>query len=402
MWTAITFIGAIGLLSIIAWAIWKKCHIKPRAMKAFARRVIDPDFRQAFEEDMERGSRAVDDAHDAPAPNASEIPALIKDLLSPDQFRNKVAMIRLEKAGANIEEDLLSAFNDPRCVWEREGSHASDSSPAERVARLLLYMHSRQLGDRLGHLVDHKEWYVSGVVIKSRAALGREDLLPFVIKQLSNQCISAEQGVELGIEQGWVEPAFMAGLLSWAKQTTLDPSLPHSAWAVRFYAKYGGEEAIKMLQTEQILSLDNNRTIHFALEELNRYQIAIPMGILTPLLEKSLASVGNWPWEYVFKPALFAMAASDPDGARRLADAQLERPDGPYSDAAVDFNRTTIGLPEPYETEPPPGTTISDDERKVLDDLQACVAVFAQVGNGGLSQYFFNPSGDSWPLVLRP
>lgn len=404
MWNTILLIGAAALLLLVARSLWTKVRNKPRAMKLFARRyVADPAFRESLEEDMEATSLAIDESQNAPPPHASEIPALLDDLLSSDKVRNSVAMIRLEKAGANAEEALLAAFDDPRCVWQRDGSHSLDSAPAERVTFLLSYIPSRLLGDRLAHLVEHQEQYVSGKAIKARAALGREDLLPFVIKHLSdrNACTSAQEGVELGIKQGWVQPAFMNGLLSWAKQTTLDSSIQHAAWAVGFYAQYGGAEAISALQSKSILSLDNNRTIHFAIRELTRYGVAIPLAILAPMIEKSLASEGIWPWEWVFEPALIAMAVTDLQGALRLAESQLDRADGPYSSAAMEFIRRTADLPESWETEPPPGMEVSAEDLRILDDLEACVEVFGQVGNGGLSQYFFNPSGNSWPVAVQ-
>jgi hypothetical protein len=127
-------------------------------------------------------------------------------------------MIRLEKAGALAEEQLLAAFDDPRCVRKRHDPNSSEQSPAERVSCLLDYIQSRRLGERLAHLVDHVDWRVSGPAIKARAALGRMEDLPFALKFLAEQDRSAQEGIELGIEQGWIEPEFKEGLLAWTSQ----------------------------------------------------------------------------------------------------------------------------------------------------------------------------------------
>src|SRR5580704_17570174 len=110
MWNAMIVLGLLGLLSLVAWLTWSKWRIRPRAMQEFAGRYIaDPAFRESFEEDMERQSRAIDAANNAPTPMSSEVSGLIEDLLSPDRLRNNVASIRLEKAGSSVEEALLSA-----------------------------------------------------------------------------------------------------------------------------------------------------------------------------------------------------------------------------------------------------------------------------------------------------
>ena len=151
-------------------------------MKAFARRYLaDPNFKKFFDEEMDQTSRVIEMARAAPPPNSPEFPKLVEDLLSPDSLTHSVAKIRLEKSGANAEEALLAAFEHPRCVWTADGSSMVDSAPAGRVADLLFYIPSRRLGDRLANLVEHANWRISNRAIKARAALGRTELLPFVI-----------------------------------------------------------------------------------------------------------------------------------------------------------------------------------------------------------------------------
>jgi hypothetical protein len=366
-------------------------------MKQFARDLIEhPDYYKRLEEEHERFARLMDEAKAAPTPVPTEFPRLIDDLLSHDRSQVTVAQIRLEKVAAEAEPLLLAALDDPRATWDRDDAQADATAPAERVARLLAAIPARTLGDRIGDLADHPAWYVSRLAVKARAALGRADQLPFVLSKLSEQSDEAQAGVELAIERGWAEASFVEGVRAWAEQTTLDDSRPFSSWAVAFYVKYGGPDAAEHLRSPEVLSVSNNRTVHAALEQLNRLGARVEPDVVRPLLDKALACPEVWPWKCVFDPAVRALAVSDPDAAFRLAEAHLDHLESPFHPEAIDFLREAAGLPRPYAIEPPAGMELTSAERGLLDDLTDCLSVYAEVCNGGLSQYFFNSSGGEW------
>jgi hypothetical protein len=367
-------------------------------MKAYARDLVEhPDYHACVMEEHERLVRAMDEAEAAPPPSPPEFPRLIDDLLSRHKYRVNIAVIRLRKVAAAAEQLLLAALEDPRAAWAQDDAQSVASAPAERVARLLAAIPSRELGDRIGHLAGHPDWHVRSLAAKARAALGREADLPFVLGKLAEQCDYSQQGVELAMAKGWAEPAFIGGLREWAERTALDDSSPFSWWAVAFYAEHGGPAAAQALRSPRVLSVSNHRTVHAALEQLNRRGVRIQPEVVRPLLEKALACPKTWPWNCVFRPAVRALAASDPDSAARLAGEHLDRPVSPFHRDAIDFLRESAGLPMPYAIEPPTGTELSADERGLLDELLHCSTVYGEVCNGGLSQYFFNSSGDEWP-----
>ncbi|HVL14642.1 MAG TPA: DUF4375 domain-containing protein [Gemmata sp.] len=365
-------------------------------MKEFARDLVEhPDYHAAVSEEHERFVQALDAARAATPRSPTEFPRLIDDLLSHDKRRVNVAEIHLEKVAAAAEELLLAALDDPRATWTRDDD--IESASAERVVRLLARIPSRALGDRIGHLADHPDWRVRHLAANARAALGRADDLPFVLGKLAEQCNYTQEGVELSIKQGWAEPAFITGLREWAERTALNDSLPFSLWAVSFYAERGGQAAVEALRSPRVLSVSNNRTVHVALEQLNRRGVRVEPEVVRPLLDKALASPETWPWNCVFGPALRALAASEPDAAARLAEEHLDRPESPHHRDATEFLREAAGLPEPYAVEPPAGMDLTDDERGLVTALSDCVIVYGEVCNGGLSQYFFNSSGSEWP-----
>ena len=381
-----------------AWAIWRWTRRRPRAMKQFARDLVEhPDYHAREQKKHERLVRVMDEAEAAPPPPPAEFPRLIDDLLSHHKHRVNVAVIRLEKVAAAAEQLLLAALEDPRATWTRDDAQSVASAPAERVARLLAAIPSRVLGDRIGHLADHPDWHVGDLAVRARAALGRADDWPFVSGKLAEQCGATQQGVELAIEKGWAEPAFLEGLREWAERTALDDSRPFSFWAVAFYAEHGGPAAAEALGSPRVLSVSNNRTVHAALELLNRRGVRVRPEVVRPLLDKALACPETWPWNCVFGPALRALAASDPDAAARLAESHLDRPGSLHHREALDYLWEWAGLPMPYAVEPPAGMALTDAERGLVRALTDCSIVYGQVCNGRLSQYFFNSSGGAWP-----
>lgn len=393
-------LAAVAALAV-GWAVWKRPRRRPRAMKQYARDLVaHPEVHQRIEEEYEQLRWTLDEARAAP-PSPAEIPRLIDDLLSNDRRRVDPAEIRLRKVAAEAEPLLLAALDDPRATWTRDAAQAVESAPAERVARLLAAIPSRALGDRIGHLVDHSAAHVHRLAIKARAALGRADDLPFVLDKLTEQSDEAQEGVELAAERGWAEPAFVAGVRDWAERTARDDSRPFSRWAVAFYAEHGGPAAAEALRSPRVLSVSNDRTVHVALDQLNRRGVRVPAQVVRPLLDKAIACQETWPWNCVFAPALRALAASDPDSAARLAEEHLDRPESPFHRDAIEFLRESAGLPMPYAIEPPAGIELSVAERGLLDELLHCSTVYDEVCNGGLSQYFFNSSGDEWPRHAR-
>ncbi|MCC6679235.1 MAG: DUF4375 domain-containing protein [Phycisphaerales bacterium] len=378
---------------------------RDKAMKKFARRLADdPAYAASVSRGLDRRERLVDAANAAPPPAGSEIPALIDDLLGTDADAQVAADIRLSKSLLLAEPILLAAFEDPRCTWEQD-DNSSTRSAAERVVDLLWKIPSRSLCDRISGKAEDTRWWVNSNAVKARAASGSAECAQRVLRDLASaeriRAEAAENGVDLSIEQGWAEPAFVATILDWARHRACDDSVPPSAWAVAFYARHGGEDAIRALQGPEVLSLENNRTIHFVLEALNKLRIGVDPVLLRAMIEKSLASGGKWPWGHVLPPGLEALARIDPAAARATAIANVGNPVDLFARASREFIRRAEGLPKPWNAKPPDSMALTAEEEAVLHAMRLVSEVHGQVGNGGMSQYFFNPSGGHWPDAVR-
>lgn len=375
---------------------------KPKAMKEYARALaFDPDFEQEEEQANERRSQLIDTAHAAQPPSAEQIPRLVEALFDPDPDVHDPAEIRLEKAGFKAVPALLKALDDSRTTWRREGPDLLDSSPAERICDLLWTLAPRRLGERIGHLWDSVDDDAVPLAIKSRAALGTADIAEWIIKILRNskhrdwssRSSAVCEGLDLAINGKWIEPGLVNALLDWARQNITDSKEHPSDWAVKFLMKQRPDEALELFKSDRLLSLDNNRTIHFVLDELNRRNVDISGDLIRAIVQKSLTAT-EWPWSCTFGSAIESLARIDTDAAIRIAESVML--DNNHKCAAMKILYKLRDLPKSHELEPPKDMSLTDDEQRLLKQFGNVVYAQSDISNGGLSQYFFNSNGDKW------
>ncbi|MBX3405571.1 MAG: DUF4375 domain-containing protein [Phycisphaeraceae bacterium] len=407
MWW-ILLIAVAMLCAVVAAHLLRKRSPR-KAMKAFAKAIVGSSaFSKSMSEMLSERSKAIDAANAAPPPTAVQIPGLVHQLISNNELESYVADIRLKKAGKRAESELLRVLGDKRVTWDKQEGNDRWGSPAERVSRALWRLNCRELGERIGHLWDHSDWRVFTQAIRAKAALGRACLSDWAIAILddhdSENCSmkhnAVADGVERAVQEGWAEREFIARLLSWAEANIVDTARRPSKWAIQFCAANGGSRAIQILQSPELLSLNNDRNLHFILDELNKHGVVISPDFARRTIDKSLV-MEAWPWPWTFKPALIALARVYPQEAIEIASAQFERTKGPLASNAIDFVRAQLELPMPWATDPPPDMVLSTEEKAAVEVLNCACSASGEIGNGGLSQYFFNPSGDHWERDAR-
>ena len=373
-------------------------------MKVFARQLAaDPDYGAQMGELLRLRSEAIDTANALPAPAADELPGLIDDLLDGNELSQTLADIRLSKAGRAAVEPLLDCLRSGRATWDRSKQN-SRKSTAERVVDLVWAAQPRSLGEVIGDQWEHPEYFVATRAIKARAALGRAELAGWMLGVLNDgtrehasmRAKSVAEGVECAVRGGWAEPALVDDLLGWARKTIeLRTSASGSAtsWAVSFLAQHRPEEAARLFMSPSVLSLDNNHSIHFVLDALAGMKARVPVERLRPMVEKSLAS-DEWPWEHALPSILGAMAVSDPAAAAAGAEAAMLHEE--HSSGVLRLLYKLHDLPQDWATDPPAGMPLTTEERSILQHFSNVIGADGQIGNGGVSQYFFNSSGDHW------
>ncbi len=377
---------------------------KPRAMKQFAQRLIsDPGYAAQLDDMFKQRGELLGQANAAAAPADHDIPRFVRNLMSPNELSQRIARIMLEKAGVRAQRALLAALDDPMCTWQTDKG-ASFGSPAERVCDWLWELECTELADKIGHLTEASESAAKQSAIRACVARGTAEVLPLAIAHLSgleqDDARAVEQGADAAIRRGNAEPVFLRGLLEWAERNILHTTEKSNKWAITIFVEHGGDRAIRVLQSERLLSLANDRNVHFVLDALNQKGVVLPRSLLTSMIEKSMKSEGQWPWEWVFESAVANLASQDPAAARGVAEAGLHSKSAPQRSASRELIRKQDGLPRSLHIDPPPGYTLSKGDRDMLEKLLLVVECTGQIGNGGLSQYFFNGSGDRWPQAV--
>lgn len=395
------------VLSLVAFAL---CHFKrrglrtPRAMKTVAQKYVgDPKYRESVTRSLRDHTSAIETAESSPAPSDRELPAIVGRLLSSERTAQIAARIRIEKAGARACPALLAALNDPATSWKPDDASLLATVPGARVLEMLNRLESREAGERVAHLVDHADWRIFKPAIKARAMRGRGSDAGWMVGVLRDQTHenwgmrveAIERGVSVAINRGWADPGLIDALVAWARQNIIDANERPSDWAVRFFAQHGGPGAIATLQSPELLSLENYRNIHFILRALSEAGVRFPAAQLHAFIRQALSNP-TWPWPWVYEPALNALARHDPEGALTIARRELDRNREPFTPVSMKFIEAYSGLPRAWEL-PPPSMPLSDEERRILDTLAVVSDAAGQIGNGGLSQYFFNSTGDHWP-----
>lgn len=401
-----TFLGvaAVVLLALAA-VVGIRLSRKPVGLKAFVQRVArDKTYSQQVSARVRRRAERMSEARAAPPPADFELPALLRDLLDFDNDAHDAAATRIAASEKRAIPTLLAAMDDPRCTWQQDEPGDYGSSPALRVCRLLYQSNCRTLGDRIGHLVDSPDRQTRSLAIKARAALGRSSEIAFVLEHLNSDDTAAQssgqEGIDKEVAEGWAEPEFVVAVLEWARQSIFDTGSRRSDWAVRFFAAHGGADAIRALQSPEILNLQNNRTIHYVLEELAARKIHVPGPLLEAILKRSTTE-DSWPWPWAWKPSLDLLALTDVDAATRLANEQIGHTNESIARQSIEFVRESNGLPRIWQIESSESASLSAEEREIIKHSETCSEAIGQIGNGGLSQYFFNSSGDRWPQVCK-
>ncbi len=399
MWLYVT----LGVLAATAFGtlLWHRTRQTKNlpGMKEFAKKLVNsPEYGNSLSEYLAQKSRAIERAELAPPPHPHEFPRLIRNLLGQDEIAQAVANIRLQRAGALAEQPLLAALRSPDCTWDRPGKRASVSSPADRIVRLLSAIPSRQLGEALRHLVNHEDWQVNTRAIEACVADGTASAAVLAIEKMraeNVQVTAACSGVKQAFKRGWADEEFCRILLEWSEQEVKEPEGKPGSFEVSLFARLGGQSALEYLSSDQVLESERPFLISAALRVLNKRSIRLSDDVIEPLLARALESKDDW--QFVFADALDAFANGAPEATLRVAESQLTSVNGRTRDVCVESIRRLCGLPQPWYVDPPPEMYLSPDEQKIVRVLRLVNEAFGEIHNGGISQYFFNSSGNEWP-----
>lgn len=401
MWWIALGLVIIVLVGVVSRSI-RRSRGKERGLKAFAKRIsANHEFGRGVGRRLQSRVEQLDAAKNLPAPAQEDIPGLIQEVLDPDADTHDVAQIRLRKVVDKAAPQLLDLLTRSPLIWNRDGKGASASAPADRIFYLLWETHPRELGERIGHLWDDPDSGVFTKAIKARASMGRADLAPWLFDLFNDSTHenahlrreAAIKGTDVAIEGGWIERDLLDALLVWARSNVIDTSQHPKKWAIQLLSRHERESAVALFMSDQVLSLDNNRNLHFVLEAVDNLGIILDSSTARAMVEKSLTAQ-QWPWTCTFGDAVWALYRTCPDEAIHIAESVIHDDHKRYQ--ALEFLLAARDLSPLYHTTPPDGFALTSDEKGVLNNIGYVVEAIGQIQNGGISQYFFNSSGDNW------
>lgn len=386
----------VGAISIAAWW-WQRYPATKRGMKQFAQSIkARRNMSNWF---------AYRDRLFADAPNMSDaqIAAMVEDLFTSDDGTRRTLGQVLEKVGARAEAPLIRAFNDPRCDRKDVGNGHFERSVFEIVTDLLADLSCTALVPRLSDAItsDNKD--------ERRHAAS-------CIAQVGSDGAIGPTLAALRDPEEYVRRAAMWGARSAAKAGRATPAFRNATFDAlqRFVTGEAGfdtyqdtdaseilitidrDRAIPLLLSDRCIRLDSPH-LRNILKQLNEVGATLDAARVVPILEHAKA-MGEYPAEYIWKECLRMLVRADPTLAAKELDVAFTTGSDDVKEGAAEALLELHGLPDALTL------NVGDDLSALPRPLAHVIAGWRckhEVDNGGMSQFFFNPGGDHWPLTLE-
>ena len=171
-------------------------------------------------------------------------------------------------------------------------------------------------------------------------------------------------------------------------------------YAADLLVEFNATKAKEFFMSEALFT-PNSQSLHEALKAMARHNILIPRQRLLPLIQALEAGELKYPQSYTLAHALLCLGqnrqSDDLKILERLADHNEERVAKGAAEGLLAYYNLNGFSERTWDAEQKRGFT------SLTPEQQHWAAVFildSEVNNGGLSQYFFNYSGDRWRLAL--
>lgn len=344
---------------------------------------------------------------DVPMPSnapvaASDIPTLVEGLFDPD---DEESYERLQFSRGAAVPALVDALDDPRTFSTKfeDAEERSWNDPKSAFARICELLEPRlpvAAAKPLAKFVAHEDPEFRKKAAYLLGKIGTEECADAVRKALADEDeyvrSFAMMGVQHGLDDG--RPMVLRGEVFPAVAELLDREGDHSA---ELLLTIDAERAVPIMLSPRFFRSEN-RYVFEILRALNEAGHKVPLDKLLPLLEAEKALIHEeYPHDYAYAAALKAYALNPDAAAERSIRAQLGSSNEQVRVAASEALMILGGVTDPWQF------VIDIAEERGLEALSVpqrqYYAVFmydSEVNNGGHSQYFFNPSGETWEDAL--
>ncbi len=330
---------------------------------------------------------------------------LVERLLLPGEEGDYAARA-IEAYGPAIVPSLIAAIDDPR--FYEEIAYSRTISTTRPVCAVLSCLRSYPGADAVpavSALVTHEDYHVRWDAARVLGLSGSEQAI-------------APLRTSLEDEHDYVRDAAMTGILEAAQSNRADAAfasamfdavlpLLHrhdstvSGGAPRCLLALDHERAAAVLTSPETLRKDSEN-LSYILKALREEGVSVSEAqllALVPELEADADSLGSC---WALAEALRLLARHGSPAARAAISRGDASSDENVREAAAEAAACLAGLEDPWSVvfdraNAEGFAALSEPQRNAL----AYRELIDEVNNGGLAQYFLNPSGDQWPEALR-
>lgn len=388
----------IGLaaLSAAAWW-WQRYPATKRGMKQFAQ---NPKARHDMSAWFAHRDKLL---ADAPNMSDAQVAATVEKLFTSDAAVRRTFGQVLEKVGARAEAPLMRAFNDPRCDRSDVGNGHFERSVFEIVTDLLAELGCAalvpRLSDRLNSDNEDERKHAAACIAKVGNDAAIEPTLAALRDPEEYVRLAAMRGARSAAKAERATTAFRDATFE-ALQRFVTGETAFGTYqdgdAAEILSVIDRDRAIPLLLSDRCIRLDSPQ-LRNILEQLNEVGATLSSDRVIAILDHAKAMCKH-PAENIWNECLRMLVRADPALAAKELDIAMTTGSDDFKERAADALLELHDLPDPLML------NVGDKIEALPRPLAHVIVAWRcknEVDNGGISQYFFNPGGDHWPLTLE-
>lgn len=398
LWFALVVLIGIGI------GIGVALNVGRRRLPGFLDYVMNPQLLNEFEE----AARAADEyAETASSWSDAQIAAEVRQFVfdtesSEDAWAEAQA---LRSLGSRTHPVLLEILRKPSLhskLVVPTGKDSQPEAPFNRLCELLGEAPPVESAELLARYLDEPSDEIRKDAALAIGCTGAASAIPSIRKALgdSNEYVRsyALMGLERARERGHLSDACGRELFADLKQMLAEgKNADHAAGLLLHFDR---QRAVDFILSDEIFN-PKCKSLHDLIRAINAKGLTIPRGRLLPLISQVDSVASNYPHNYQLGELLQALGNHQVAEDRVLLEKYVSHAKNVVAEGAAEGLLSLHGISGFKErlwrkADEQGLTSLTDPQRYYL----AVLNFDSEVNNGGLSQYFFNSSGDEWKSAL--
>jgi hypothetical protein len=311
----------------------------------------------------------------------------------------------LKSLGRRTHPALLRILKDPEVrerLLEPTGENILPEAPLKRACNLLDEGPPPDTVDLLTPFLDEKSNEIRKSCAMAIASVGNESIIAPVRKALgdSDEYVRsyALMGLQRAIEGKRLEPVCSKEFFGDVRKLLEEGKNGRNA--AQLLLEFDQKQAVEFFLSDETFVPDS-KCLHDALRVMNDKAVDVPRVRLLPLIDKLKDRELKYPQTYLLGEALRSLGRHKEEIDRALMTGYLSHNEEIIASGAAEGILASHGV-DGFRKRI--WNTLEQRGRDALTDAQRHVNAVdmydGEVNNGGLSQYFFNSSGDEWKMAL--